>query len=171
MPDITAEMFASLKAQTLDEYERALGGQLLEYHQVVRTGVNDRWGFTSDGGEPSTVMTQLLFAHVYLNTELARKKRLDAAGDSFLTDYDIKLFIPTADLERKGIELSRDDTFYVCPTASSTGSRRSSRCRACTGPASRTVSMAPSASRSSTFPARTSHAVARPAALDDAGLH
>ena len=111
MPNITAEMFASLKQQTLDEYVQSLGGQLIEYHKIIRTGVDARWGFAEGDTPLSTVMTELLFTHVYLDTEQGRKKKLHAAGDDIIADYDLKVYIPTLDLERKSIVLERDDTF------------------------------------------------------------
>jgi hypothetical protein len=122
MPDITAAEFLALKAEVLELYKTALGGQTLEYHRVKSVAEGgtpriDRWGHliaapTSDPAVPATEKTDLLYSHVYFtSSERFRRKELEPSGAAFQRDYECKVFIPTLDLEQKGVTLERDGAF------------------------------------------------------------
>jgi hypothetical protein len=117
-----ASDLAFIKAQTLEDFEDNLGGQLLEYHEVIQAGaadaspINNRFGFVdTPDGEPFTRVTELLFAHIYFDDAKGRRKWLQKAGDEFIGDYDSKVYIPTAELERKEVALKRDNCFIKLP--------------------------------------------------------
>lgn len=116
-----ADEFDELKQDTLEVFEEDVQ-QTLEYHEVLQPGdmgastINTRFGFVDTAsGEPATKMTELLYSHVYLDDAKGRRKSLHRAGDEFVGDYDAKVYIPTAELERKEIILKRDNSFIRLP--------------------------------------------------------
>lgn len=118
------EEFEDLRQDTLEVFEEDVI-QTLEYHEVIRDGVaaggspiNTDFGFvdavaTPENPEvPKTLVAELLFSQKYQSPNAALRKLLGKASDEFHVDYDVVVYIPTADIDRKGVELKRDSGFF-----------------------------------------------------------
>jgi hypothetical protein len=122
---VDAEEFDELKQDTLEVFEEDVQ-QKLEYHELIPPGepgaaaTNTRFGFTdTPSGRPATTKFDLLFSHVYIDDVRGRTKRLHRVSDEWVGDYEAKIYIPTAELDRQndgaGLELRRDNAFIRLP--------------------------------------------------------
>lgn len=117
------EDFIELKEDTLCIFVEDFP-DLVEYHLIQDpddpdspnpSSFNNRFGFVDevdtpdDPDIPTTIITELHFSNHYKALDRFIMK---AASDEFIGDYDAAVYIPTLDLENKGISLQRERSFF-----------------------------------------------------------